>query len=63
LAGKSRLPKESENHHRGNDPIFCPRFSERYSGSSFFEWKWTAGSTFSLALQSVVANPKHEKWM
>jgi hypothetical protein len=48
LAGKPRFFELSENHIDCDCPAFVPRFSERNRGSSFFEWKWTAGSMSRL---------------
>ena len=38
----------SENQVHCNDAAFVPEFSEGNSGSSFFEWEWTAGSMSRL---------------
>jgi hypothetical protein len=48
VAGKPRFFEQSENQVHCDDPAFTPEFSERNSGSSFFEWKWTAGSMSRL---------------
>jgi hypothetical protein len=48
LAGKLRFCQHSENQVYCNDAAFVPEFSEGNSGSSFFEWKWTAGSMSGL---------------
>jgi hypothetical protein len=43
LAGKPRFCLHSENQAHYNDAAFVPEFSEGNNGSSFLEWKWTAG--------------------
>jgi hypothetical protein len=48
LAGKPRFFEQSENQGHCDDPAFPPEFSKRNSGSSFFEWRWTAGSMSHL---------------
>jgi hypothetical protein len=48
LAGKPRFFLHSENQVHCDDPAFTTELSERNSGSSFFEWKWTAGSMSHL---------------
>jgi hypothetical protein len=48
LAGKSRFLEQSENHLPRDCPAIALHFSERNSGSSFFERKWTAGSLSRL---------------
>jgi hypothetical protein len=48
LAGNSRFFEQSENRVRRDCPPFIPEFSERNRGSSFSEWKWTAGSMSRL---------------
>jgi PAS domain S-box-containing protein len=48
LAGKPRFSEQSENHLPRHRPACVPQFSERNSGSSFFEWKWSAGSMSHL---------------
>jgi hypothetical protein len=48
LAGKARFSQQSENQVHRHNPAFVPEFSERNSGSSFFEWEWTAGSMSRL---------------
>src|ERR1700679_3213817 len=40
--------QQSENQVHCNDAAFVPEFSEGDSSSSFFEWKWTAGSMSGL---------------
>jgi hypothetical protein len=40
--------QQSENQVHFNEAAFVPEFSEGNSGSSFFEWKWTAGSMSGL---------------
>jgi hypothetical protein len=48
LRGKPWFFAHSENQVHCDDPAFTPEFSERNSGSSFFKWKWTAGSMSRL---------------
>jgi hypothetical protein len=48
LPGKPRFCQHSENRVHCNDAAFVREFSEGNSGSSFFEWKWTAGSMSRL---------------
>jgi hypothetical protein len=63
LAGKLRFCQQSENHVHCDDAAFVPEFSEGNSGSSFFEWKWAAGSMSRLEVEVELQNPKREKWM
>jgi hypothetical protein len=68
FARKTTILRQSENHLPATVPAFVSQFSERNSGSSFFEWKWTAGSMSHLdgeaelqtrSLASVRSKPTH----
>jgi hypothetical protein len=61
LAGKPRFCQQSENQVHCNDAAFLAEFSEGDSGSSFYEWKWTAGSMSRLDGEVELQTAEHEK--